>query len=90
MRVKVQIRVQTSKVLPGVLGNRGKRESISGEQDRKIINWGNRQHKKTNFLFWGNRGTSQFISGDPPLHTPRRASLAKDKFFLQTTFFSDP
>ena len=25
---------------------------------------GNRQHKKTNFRFWGNRGTSKFISGE--------------------------
>ena len=25
---------------------------------------GSREHKKTNFRFWGNRGTSQFISGE--------------------------
>ena len=25
---------------------------------------GNREHKKTNFRFWGKRGTSQFISGE--------------------------
>ena len=35
---------------------------------------GNREHKKTNFQFLGNRGTSQFISGEQgnryPLGTP--------------------
>ena len=60
--------------LPGVLGNRGNRAFISGEQrpnfegnrgTKTIL--GNREHKKTIFFFWGgggNRGTSQFISGE--------------------------
>ena len=56
-----------------VLGNRGKRAVISGEQGNKgqILRGtgtktilGNREHKKTNFRFLGNRGTSQFISGE--------------------------
>ena len=57
--------------LPGVLGNRGNREFISGEQGNKgqILRGtktilGNREHKKTNFRFLRNRGTSQFISGE--------------------------
>ena len=69
-----------SEALPGVLGNRGKRAFISGEQwpnlegnrgTKTIL--GNREHKKTNFRFLGNRGTSQFISGEqvPPLGGPQ-------------------
>ena len=44
---------------------------ISGEKGNKgqILRGtktilGNREHKKTNFRFLGNRGTSQFISGE--------------------------
>ena len=57
--------------LPGVMGNRGNRAFISGEQrsnfegnrgTKTIL--GNREHKKTNFQFLENRGTSQFISGE--------------------------
>ena len=36
-------------------------ETFAGE-DETIL--GNREHKKTNFRFLGNRGTSQFISGE--------------------------
>ena len=57
--------------LPRVLGNRGKRVFISGEQRSNFEGnrWtktilGDREHKKTNFRFLGNRGTSQFISGE--------------------------
>ena len=59
--------------LPGVLGNRGKmvlfqgtgeqRSNFEGNRGTKTI-LGNREHKKTNFRFLGNRGTSQFISGE--------------------------
>ena len=56
---------------PRDFGEQGKKDFISGEQGnkgqilrgnrgRKTI-LGNREHKKTNFRFWGNRGTSQFI-----------------------------
>ena len=57
-----------SEALPGVLGNRGTSAFISGEQrpnfegnrgTKTIL--GNREHKKTNFRFLGNRGTSQFF-----------------------------
>ena len=59
--------------LPGVLGNRGKgylfrgtgeqRSNFEGNRGTKTI-LGNMKHKKTNFRFLGNRGTSQFISGE--------------------------
>ena len=61
----------SGEALPGVLENRGKRVFISGEQrpnfegnrgTKTIL--GIREHKKTNFRFLGNRGTSQFISGE--------------------------
>ena len=54
--------------LPGFSGNRGKRTFISGEQGnkcqilRRTIS-GNREHKKTNFQFWG---TSQSREQVPP------------------------
>ena len=53
--------------MPNLEGNRGTKTIL-----------GNREHKKTNFRFLGNRGTSQFISGEqgnmyPP--PPGRASL---------------
>ena len=36
----------------------------------------NREHKKTNFRFLGNRGTSQFISGEQGIrYPPGRASM---------------
>ena len=63
--------------LPGVLGKRGNRAVISGEQGNKgqILRGtktilGNREHKKTNFRFLGNRGTSQFIQGNKGTGTP--------------------
>ena len=65
--------IQSSKgeALPGVLGNRGTRAFISGEQGNKgqILRGtktilGNREHRKSNFQYLGNRGTSQFISGE--------------------------
>ena len=61
----------SDEALPGVLGNREKRAFIAREQRqnfeenrrRKTI-FGNREYKKTNFQFLGNRGTSQFILGE--------------------------
>ena len=46
-----------------VLGNWGSKGKFLGEQGTKTI-LGNMEHKKTNFRFLGNRGTSQFISGE--------------------------
>ena len=72
----------------GFLGTRGKkgiyfrgtgeqRQNFEGNRGTKTI-LGNREHKKTNFRFLGNRGTSQFISGEqgnwyppPPLGGPQ-------------------
>ena len=58
----------TSEALPGVLGNRAKGYLFQGNKGqilrgtKTILE--NREHKKTNFRFLGNRGTSQFISGE--------------------------
>ena len=63
-----------NEALLGVLGNRGKRVFISGEQGNKgqILRGAGEQRqylgtgniKKTTFRFLGNRGTTQFISGE--------------------------
>ena len=71
---------------PRGFGEQGKRVFISGEQrpnfegnrgTKTIL--GNREHKKTNFRFWGNRRSSQFISGEQgnryPPPPPGRASM---------------
>ena len=72
--------------LPEVLGNSGKRgtgeqmSNFEGNGGTKTI-LGNREHKKTNFRFLGNRGTSQFILGEqgnrypPPLGGPPKGQL---------------
>ena len=44
-------------------GNRGTKASFEGNRGTKTI-LGNREHKKITFRFWGNWGTSQFISGE--------------------------
>ena len=60
--------------MPNFEGNRGTKTIL-----------GNREHKKTNFRFLGNRGTSLFISGEqgkrwyPPPPPPGRASLMEDQ-----------
>ena len=87
--------------LPGVLGNRkpgiyfrGTREqrpSFEGNRGTKTI-LGNREHKKTNFRFLGNRGTSQFISGEQgnryPPPPPERASYFDNaRLFFVFLFF---
>ena len=75
--------MSADEALPGVLGNRGIRAFISGEQRPNFEgNWGtntilgNREHKKTNFRFLGNRGTSQFISGEQGNRYPPWEGLA--------------
>ena len=40
----------------------GNKAKMYGVQAKKIL--GNREHKKTNFQFLANKGTSQFISRD--------------------------
>ena len=52
--------------LPGV-GEQGKKSQIL--RGTQII-LGNMEHKKTNFRILGNRGTSQFISGNNGTGTP--------------------
>ena len=46
--------------ISGEQGNKGQILRVTGEQRQY---WGNMEHKKTNFRL-GNRGTSQFISGE--------------------------
>ena len=68
------------------MGTGEQRLNFEGNRGTKII-LGNREHKKTNFQFWGNRGTSQFIPGEqknrlpppPPTHTPGMTSLILPK-----------
>ena len=51
-----------------VLGNMGKGHLFQGNKGQSLRGTttilGNREHKKTNFRFRGDRGTSQFISGE--------------------------
>ena len=69
-----RVSVFVSEALPGVFREQGtqgiffrrtgeKRPNFKGNRGTKTI-LGNREHKKTNFRFFGNRGTSQFISGE--------------------------
>ena len=83
-----------TEALPGVLGNRGKRVFISGEQrpnfegnrgTKTIL--GNREHKKTNFRFLGNRGTSQFISGEQGNRYPPPPPPPWEGLYTATHFF---
>ena len=70
--VYYQNRLTMCEALIGVLRNRGKGHLFQGNGNKgpsfrdtgnKTI-LGNREHKKTNFQLLGNRGTSQFISGE--------------------------
>ena len=77
-----RVSVFISEALPGVFEKQGKQGIFSGEQrpnfkgnrgTKTIL--GNREHKKTNFRFLGNRVTSQFISGEQgSKYPPGRAS----------------
>ena len=68
--------------ISGEQGNKG--QIFGGNRGTKTI-LGNRGHRKTNFLFFGYRGTSQFISGEQgsryPPPPPGRASLIRVFFF---------
>ena len=67
-----RVSVFISEALPGVFGEQ--RPNFKGNRGTKTI-LGNREHKKTNFQFFGNRGTSQFISGEQgSRYPPGRAS----------------
>ena len=56
-------------------GTGEQRPNFEGNRGTKSI-LGNREHKKTNFHFLGNRGTSQFISREQGnRYPPGRASL---------------
>ena len=60
-------------------GTGEQRPNFEGNRGRKTI-FGNREHKKTN-RFFGNRGTSQFISGEQGnRYPPGRASLKGCQF----------
>ena len=50
-------------------GTGEQRPNFEGNRGTKTI-LGNREHKKTNFRFLGNRGTSQFISGEQEIRYP--------------------
>ena len=82
MKVSTKAVRSINEALPGVLGNRGKRVFISGEQWNKgqILRgtgeqrqyWGTGNIRKQIFDFWG---TSQFISGEQGnRYPPGRAS----------------
>ena len=63
--------LKTDEALRGVFGNRRKGHlfqgkimpNFEGNMGTKTI-LGNREDKKTNFRFLGNRGTSKFLSGE--------------------------
>ena len=56
-------------------GNREQRPNFEGNRGTTTI-LGNREHMKTNFRYLGNRGTSQFISGEQGnRYPPGRASI---------------
>ena len=68
---------RNSEALPGVLGNRGKRVFISGEQRPNfegnrgiktiLRNW---EHKKTNFRFLGTGEQANLLQGNKGTGTP--------------------
>ena len=76
--------VNIHKALPGVLWKRGtylrEQRPFEGNKGTKTI-LRNSEHKKTNFQFWGNRGTSQ--SGKQGNRYP--LSLGRVLFHLKLT-----
>ena len=75
--------------LPGFLGNRGGGKGIyfrgTGQQSPNVQGnsgtmtiFGNREHKKTNFRFRGNRGTSQLFQGNRYRPAPGNALLTQE------------
>ena len=72
-----RVSVFFSEALQGVLGNRGNKAFISGEQGNKgqILRGtktilGNREHKKTNFRFWGTGEQANIFQGNNGTGTP--------------------
>ena len=66
-----------NEALPGVLGNRGTRAFISGEQGNKgqILRGtktilGNREHRKQIFGFWGTGEQANLFQGNKGIGTP--------------------
>ena len=57
--------------------NRGTKVKFWGERGTKTI-LGNREHKKTNFQCLGNRGTSQFISGEQGDEAELKPAISND------------
>ena len=60
-------------------GTGEQRPNFEGKRGTKTI-LGNREHKKAIFNFWGNRGTSQFISGETREQVPPGRASTKVKF----------
>ena len=88
-----------TEALPGVLGNRGKRTLIQGEQ-RPVLRGtktilGNRKHKKASFRFLGSRGTNNLFQGTkeqvppsfPPPGGPQQLRQGRRRRYDRTTFF---
>ena len=81
----VKVFLVTNEALPGVLGNRGKRVFISGEQGKKgqILRgtgeqrhyWGTGNIRKQIFDFWGTWEQANLFQGNKGTGTPGRASL---------------
>ena len=74
-----------------ISGNREQRPNFEWNRGTKTILW-NREHKKANFRFFGNRGTGQFISGTqgnryPP---PGRGSLLAKRIMYTKGHLSWP
>ena len=71
------------------MGTGEQRPNLRGTGEQRQY-WGNMEHKKTNFRFLGNGGTSQFISGEQgnryPL--PERASVMFSPLWPIVFFFS--
>ena len=72
-------------------GTGEQRPNFEGNRGTKTI-LGNRAHKKTNFRFLGNRGTSQFISGEQgnryPLGGPQYELLTSHNMGLDARTLS--
>ena len=60
-------------------GTGEQRSNFEGNRGTKTI-LGNREHKKTKFRFLGNRGTSQFISGEQGNRYPLGRPQNRNKF----------
>ena len=74
------------------MGTGEQSSNFEGNRGTKTI-LGNREHKKTNFRFLGNRGTSHFISGEQgnryphPLGGPHYLCLVLYDFFQDANLY---